>query len=332
MSLQVTVFGAGSIGCYLGGRLTAQGHQVRLIGRPRLQKTVQDHGLTLSQFAEDPVHLTEIEVATEADALTGSDIIALCVKSQDTEASARQIQAFAPKAQIVSFQNGISNLPILRDHLPDAMINGCVVPFNVTSPKSGHFHRGTDGDLMIGPHAPESLVAALNDAGVGARAVDDIEGYLWAKLLVNLNNALNTLSGGALRDGLLQRGYRKVLIAMIEEGLAVARAEGVNVATFNGRKPQALIGLMRKPDWLYRFLMDRIAKIDRKARSSMLDDLELGRQSELDYLQGEIVRRAELQGLTAPVNQSVMAATHAAFAQKKSPGLTGAQMVQMFLS
>ena len=59
--------------------------------------------------------------------------------------------------------------------------------------------------------------------------MDNIDGYLWAKLLVNLNNALNTLSGGPLRDGLLQRGYRHVLIAMIEEGLQVAEAEGVDV-------------------------------------------------------------------------------------------------------
>ena len=328
---QVTVFGAGSIGCYLGGRLATAGQSVRLIGRSKLQKTVQDVGLTLSQFSEDPTHLTHIEVATGPKALAGSDVVALCVKSQDTEAAALQIKAFAPSAHIISFQNGISNLPILKRHLPEAKISGSVVPFNVTSPKPGHYHRGTDGDLLIGPDAPEDILSSLNASGLGARAVDDIDAYLWAKLLVNLNNALNTLSGGPLRDGLLQRGYRRVLIAMIEEGLAVAEAEGVSVATFNGRNPEVLLKLMRKPDWLYRFLMDRIAKIDRKARSSMLDDLELGRKAELDYLQGEIVQRAKAHSLEARVNQLVMAATEAAFSQQKSPGLTGAQMEAMFL-
>lgn len=327
----ITVFGAGSIGCYLGGRMAAAGGNVRLIGRPRLKEAVTASGLTLSQFEDPPVHLNDIDVATSATALAGSDVVALCVKSQDTPEAAHHIQAHAPTAHIISFQNGISNLPVLRTHLPKATSSGCVVPFNVTSPKPGHFHQGTGGDLIIGPNPPEAVMALLREAGVGARAVKDIDGYLWAKLLVNLNNALNTLFGGPLRDGLLQRGYRRVLIAMIEEGLAVAKAEGVQVQTFNGRPPAALIKLMKKPDWLYRFLIDRIAKIDRTARSSMLDDLEMGRKAELDYLQGEIVRRAEAHGLSASVNQSVMAATQAAFAQKKSPGLTGAQMERKFL-
>ncbi|MEL6687230.1 MAG: 2-dehydropantoate 2-reductase N-terminal domain-containing protein, partial [Pseudomonadota bacterium] len=193
---QITVFGAGSIGCYLGGRLASRGQSVRLIGRTKLQTVVQEHGLTLSQFDEDPVHLTDIVIATTPDALKGSDVVALCVKSQDTEDAAQHIQTYAPTAHVISFQNGVSNLSVLRRHLPDANISGCVVPFNVTSPKPGHFHRGTDGDLLIGPHAPEAIIAAFQESGVGARAVKDIDGYLWAKLLVNLNNALNTLSGG----------------------------------------------------------------------------------------------------------------------------------------
>ena len=328
----ITIFGAGSIGCYVGGRMAAAGGNVRLIGRPRLKDTLSETGLTLSQFEDPPVRVFDIEVATTARALAGSDIVALCVKSQDTPEAAHHIQAHAPSAHVISFQNGISNLPVLRTHLPNARISGCVVPFNVTSPTPGHYHQGTGGDLLIGPDAPHAVLDRLREGGVGARAVDDIDGYLWAKLLVNLNNALNTLSGGPLRDGLLQRGYRRVLIAIIEEGLRVAEAEGVQVQTFNGRPPRALIKLMRKPDWLYRFLMDRIAKIDRTARSSMLDDLELGRKAELDFLQGEIVRRAEAHNLSAPVSRAVMAETEAAFAHKKSPGLTGAQMERMFLA
>jgi 2-dehydropantoate 2-reductase len=119
---------------------------------------------------------------------------------------------------------------------------------------------------------------------------------------------------------------------MIEEGLSVARAEGVTVATFNGRHPNALIKIMSKPDWLYRIIMDRVAKIDRTARSSMLDDLELGRSSELDYLQGELVDRADRLGLKVPVNRAVMAAVNEAFAQGASPRLRGSDMAERFLT
>ncbi|MGB6231614.1 MAG: 2-dehydropantoate 2-reductase [Litorimonas sp.] len=327
----VTVFGAGSIGCYLGGRLIEGGAAVRLIGRPRIADDIARHGLALSQFAEPVTTIEGVDYQTDEGALAGARIVALCVKSQATPEAARAIREHAPDAWVVSFQNGVSNLSVLREALPDQRISGCVVPFNVTSPGPGHFHRGTVGELLIGPNAPPVLMKALELGGVAAREVDDIEGHLWAKLLVNLNNALNALSGGPLRDGLVQRGYRRVLVAMIEEGLRVADAEGVRVATFNGRSPDALLRLMRKPDWIYRIVMDRVVKIDRTARSSMLDDLELGRAPELDHLQGEIVRRADAHGIEVPVNRAVMAAVRDAFAQRETPRLSGAQMNAAFL-
>ncbi|MEM9600254.1 MAG: 2-dehydropantoate 2-reductase [Pseudomonadota bacterium] len=327
----ITILGAGSIGCYLGGRMLQGGASVRFIGRARYQQMVATHGLTLSQYDEPPVHLSDLDFQTADDALDGAAIIALCVKSQDTQSAAALIRNRAPDAWVLSFQNGVSNLPILRQALPDHVVSGAVVPFNVTSPAPGHFHRGTEGDLVIGPQAPDRLIHALHQAGVGVRVVDDIDGHLWAKLLVNLNNALNALSGGPLREGLIQREYRRVLIAMIREGLAVAQAEGVTVGAFNGRSPEALLGILSKPDWIYRLIMDRIVKIDRTARSSMLDDLELGRGSELDHLQGEIIRLAEAHTIDVPVNRAVMVAAQAAFAQKKTPRLSGAQMAERFL-
>lgn len=325
----ITVLGAGSIGCYLGGRLQQGGAKVRFIGRPRVQEAIEQSGLRLSKTGDDIQPLAPIDFETETGALEGSDIIALCVKSQDTADAAKAIKTHAPKALVISFQNGVSNLPALRAHIDH--VSGAVVPFNVTAPEPGLYHKGTDGPLVIGPEAPDAVVDALRAAGEMVQVEANIEGYLWAKLLVNLNNALNTLSGGPLRDGLLQRDYRRVLIAMIREGLSVAEAEGVSPTTFNGRAPAQLLKLMDKPDWLYKFLMDRIAKIDRKARSSMLDDLELGRSPELDYLQGEIVRRGKRLGVPTPVNAAVLEETQKAFAQKKSLHWDGAMMRQTFL-
>lgn len=326
----ITVLGAGSIGCYLGGRLMQGGARVRMIGRERYRDAIAQNGLVLSQTGRDAVRLDGVDFALTPDALAGSAVVALCTKSGDTAHAAADIARFAPDAWTVSFQNGVSNLPVLRRKLE--RVSGAVVPFNVTSPEPGCFHQGTDGALVIGPEAPEPVLEAFRAAGVDVRVETNIEGYLWAKLLVNLNNALNALSGGPLRDGLLQRPYRDVLTAMIAEGLAVARADGAEPARFNGRSPEQLLALMRKPDWLYRFLMDRIAKIDRTARSSMLDDLELGRGSELDYLQGEIVRAGARLGVPTPVNAAVMEATEAAFAAGASPRLSGAQMRARFLA
>ena len=305
------------------------GARVRFIGRERYAAEIARHGLGLSRTGEAPSRLRSVDFRTDPAALAGSAVVALCVKSQDTDAAARAIEAHAPDAWVVSFQNGVSNLPLLRGKV--SRLSGAVVPFNVTTPQPALFHQGTNGALIIGPDAPDTVAAPLRAAGVAVHRETNIEGALWAKLLVNLNNALNALSGGPLRDGLLQHDYRRVLIAMIREGLAVAEAEGVEPGTFNGRRPAQLIGLMSKPDWLYRILMDRIARIDRTARSSMLDDLERGRANELDYLQGEIVKRGARAGIPTPVNAAVMRAAAEAFAAGASPRLTGAQMARAFL-
>jgi len=147
-------------------------------------------------------------------------------------------------------------------------------------------------------------------------------GDQWAKMIVNLNNGLNTLTGGTLREGLYQRDYRRALAACVEEAMLVAQASGVSVGTFNGRSPTALMKTLRLPDLAYRLIMQTIVKIDAKARSSMLDDLEAGRLSEIDYLQGEIVKRAEETGISSPCNTAILKAVRKAFSDGYSPKLT----------
>jgi len=143
-------------------------------------------------------------------------------------------------------------------------------------------------------------VSALEAGGQDVRLSDAILGDQWAKMIVNLNNGLNTLTGGTLREGLLQRDYRRTLAACVEEAMEIAAQNNVTVGSFNGRSPAALMKTLRLPDVAYRIIMQTIVKIDAKARSSMLDDLEAGRVSEIGYLQGEIVNRAEKIGLSAP--------------------------------
>jgi len=108
-----------------------------------------------------------------------------------------------------------------------------------------------------------------------------------------------------------------------------SRSKWVSVGTFNGRSPAALMKTLRLPDMAYRLIMQMIVKIDAKARSSMLDDLEAGRVSEIDYLQGEIVKRAEAVGMSAPYNAAILNAVEEAFSEGKSPKLTGAQIFKL---
>lgn len=327
---KIVILGAGSIGCWIGGHLIAGGAEVTLIGRARYASQIAENGLKLTHFVRDPIDCAAVDFQTDEAALTGADIIALCVKSQDTEAAARQILKYAPQAIVVSFQNGIRNPETLRAVLPPENIVPAIVPFNVTPTKPGAFHCGTAGDLVVEDHTEIGpLVEALQSAGQEVRISDAILGDQWAKMIVNLNNGLNTLTGGTLRDGLLQRDYRRALASCVEEAMEIAKANGVDVGTFNGRSPSALTKTLRLPDVAYRLIMQTIVKIDAKARSSMLDDLEAGRVSEVDYLQGEIVKRAGIAGTSAPKNAAILQAVKEAFADGKSPKFSGSQILTL---
>jgi len=328
-NLHMVVLGAGSIGCYLGGLLANAGAKVTLIGRSRYQGEIAENGLTLTHFSRAPLHIPQVDFQTDYDNLKTADVILLCTKSQDTAEAGQAILKYAkPDVQVVSFQNGIRNVETLQSVLPDAQLIPAIVPFNVTPSGPGAFHSGTEGALIVGDGANAELVAAFKRVGQAIKVDPDILAAQWAKMIVNLNNALNALSGGTLVEGLMQRDYRRALGILVEEALSVAKASGVTPSTFNGRKPAQLLKTLRLPNFLYRLVMQLIVKIDVKARSSMLDDLEIGRVSEIDYLQGEIVKRAELAGMEAPYNARILALTNAAFKQKKSPRLSGADILK----
>ena len=149
------------------------------------------------------------------------------VKSADTAAMADIIARHAPSdAVIVSLQNGIGNVALLRDRLPGRRVLGGMVPFNVMALGDGRFHRATSGDIVI--EQDEALPAEkLSVPGLTIRATDNIDGVQWGKLLLNLNNALNALADLPLRRQLSSRPWRQLFADQMAEGLAAIRAEGI---------------------------------------------------------------------------------------------------------
>lgn len=329
--MNIAIFGAGSIGCYLGGQLAHAGAAVTFIGRQRFKSELEENGLTLTHFERENIHLTpdQFTFSLSPKDISAADIILLTTKSQDTAEAAESLKAHAKReAIIISFQNGVSNPDVLRGILKQPVL-GAVVPFNVTGNGPGRFHCGTEGDLTVqsidNPHL-RTLQALFAKAGQGFIISDNILAVQWGKLLVNLNNAFNTLTGGTLREGLLQRDYRRALALVVEEGLHVAQGAGIEPAAFGKADAAKMIKILRLPNFIYKIIMNKIVKIDAAARSSMLDDLEMGRVSEIDYLQGEIVRLAEKTGQTAPYNKIIYDLVCEAFNTGESPKYSGREI------
>lgn len=308
--LNIVIVGAGSIGCYLGGCLIAAGANVTLVGRDRMRRQIAQHGLRVTDWQGRDSNLSAKQVSYSLDmsSLQDADVILVTVKSGDTQTVAQEIAAHAsPQALIVSLQNGVSNVDVFKEYLPKFNVLAAMVPFNVLSKGDGHFHCGTEGNLALAD--PENVSPPLADALATAQlsvdVYDDLTNVQWTKLLLNLNNAINALSGIPLLEQLSNRDYRLILAQAISEALAVYRVAGIKPVKSGKVIPKIIPHVLSLPTWLYKIVASSMLKIDPTARSSMYEDFVLGRKTEIDYLNGAIVELAQQQGLNAPVNSAI---------------------------
>jgi len=325
----ICIAGAGNIGCFVGGLLAAAGHRVRFLARRRTIDAVWSDGLQLSDLEglELTIPADRLTLSDDPAIMTDADTILVTVKSSDTPEIAGLIAAHgAEDAIIVSLQNGVRNTSVLRERLPGRRVLGGMVPFNVLAPEPGRFHRATSGEVAI-EQDPSGVAERLSVPHLKMKSAQDIAGLQWGKLLINLNNALNALSGLPLSQQLAQRPWRLLLAAQMEEGLAAMKADGLRPVSSTPIPPALAAWLLRLPDGLFRIALGRSMTIDPKARSSMWEDLQHRRPTEIDYLQGEIIRLATRHGLSVPLSRRIVDLVRAAeMAASGSPGLSPAQV------
>ncbi|MEJ7598593.1 MAG: 2-dehydropantoate 2-reductase [Kofleriaceae bacterium] len=313
---RIAVFGAGAIGCWVGGTLAAGGADVTLIARQRIVDELAG-GLTISELAGGArtVPLGErLRVTTDPTSLVSAEVILVTVKSTQTSTAGGELARVLPDdAVVTSFQNGVRNAEVLRAALPRCRVLAAMVPWNVVRRDRGAYHRASSGVLRIDDDpAAAPLVAACRAAGLAIEPRTDMLAVQWAKLVMNLNNAINALSGLPLKTELGQRPYRRCLAAAQREALDLLAVARQDVAKLTALPPRWMPGLLRVPDRVFGLLAGKIVAIDPTARSSMWDDLQAGRPTEIDFLQGEVVALAERLGRAAPINRALVQLVRAA--------------------
>jgi 2-dehydropantoate 2-reductase len=305
----IAILGAGSVGCFIGGAWAAAGLPVSFIGRAKIAHDIRDHGLTLTDYSGWRAQLSDVDYACVPAALADAQIILVCVKSGATREAVRDIAEHGQDgALVIGFQNGVSNHDVLEAELGERfrIVRG-MVGFNIAYLGHGHFHKGVAGHLWTEDRPQSRTLARRVDGGPAAlRLSSDMLGLAWGKLLINLNNAVSALSGRTLVEELKQRDYRRVVAASQREGLRLLRSAGIKPAKVGPVASRLLPVVMEAPDWLFNNLFLKAWHIDAKARSSMADDLAAGRKTEVDYLNGELVRLAERLGMAAPYNSAIV--------------------------
>ena len=310
--MKIGVFGAGAIGCWLGGRLLLAGHDLVLLGRPR--PALAQRGLTLSDYtgARWQVPPERLVYTSDPARLADRDAVLVTVKSAATAEAAEVLAKVLPAQTVIaSFQNGVANAPTLRAKLPGHRVLAGMVPFNVLWSSETHLHNGTSGPLELeGTDGP--LPRALREAGFELVLHEDLGRVAWTKLLVNLNNAVNALAGVPLRDQLRDPGYRRVMQQVLREGLACLKAAGIAPVRVGRLIPSLAPFALGLPNWLFLRVAAAMVKVDPQARSSMWEDLERRRRTEIDFLNGEIVKLGRTHRVPTPVNEALIALIRAA--------------------
>ena len=305
----IAVAGAGSIGCFVGGLYAAAGRRVALLARPRVISEIVEHGLRLTSFEGLERHLAANQLTLSEDPaiLAEASVVLVTVKSPDTPDIADVIARHAPTdALVVSLQNGVGNVAVLRERLPGRRVLAGMVPFNVIALGEARFHRATSGDIVI-ERDDAGTADRLSVSDLKVRSSANIAGVQWGKLLLNLNNALNALADLPLRQQLARREWRVLFADQMAEGLAALKAEGIKPVSSTPIPASWAPHLLRLPDPLFAMLLGRTMQIDPEARSSMWEDLQRGRRTEIDHLQGVIAEIADRHGLQVPLSRRIVA-------------------------
>lgn len=296
--MKVAVMGAGAVGCYFGAMLARAGHDVTLIARPQHVEAIRANGL-MFESRSFTGHIP-MQATTEAAGVEGADVVLFCVKSPDTETAGRAIAPFLkPDAAILCLQNGVDNAERLQAVTGRTAIPAVVyVAAEMAGP--GHIKHNGRGELIIGP-APISADIAQQfiAAAIPTVVSSDVISELWTKLITNCAyNALSAVAELPYGPLLQVDGVTDVMRTIIDECEAVARALSIPLPATLRESTLALAASMPQQ------------------YSSTAQDLARSKPTEIDYLNGYVVRKGAALGIPTPTNLALQVMVKAREARK----------------
>jgi 2-dehydropantoate 2-reductase len=288
--LKVAVMGAGAVGCYFGGMLARAGHDVTFIARPQHVEAIRRDGLRMETRTFDE-HV-RLNAVTDANGAQDADLVLFSVKSMATEAAGRALAPFLrPDTLLLCLQNGVDNTDRLRAVLPQHAVAAAVVYVATEMAGPGHLKHHGRGELVIEPAAgSEQAAQALRAAGVPSEISDNVRGALWLKLILNCAyNAVSAIAQRPYGENVRGEGVPDLMRDVVDECLAVASADGVTVPGDAHATARKLVESMPAQ------------------YSSTAQDLARGKPTEIDFLNGYVVRRGEALGIPTPANRVLWA-------------------------
>lgn len=294
--MQIAVIGAGGIGSVFGGRLAAAGHAVWLVHRrAEVVEALTRSGLHLEALGTDD--RVSVKATTDTCQIGPADLVLVTTKATDTQSAAVAAKPLiAPQTLVVTLQNGLGNLETLADVLGAERCLVGMTYLGAASPAPGRVRLTAPGQTFVGE--PDGAISdrvqfiaqTFSDAGLPTQATDRLWQLVWGKLVINAAlNATCALTGGGGTDMLRSDAAQRWLSLVAEETAAVAAAEGI---------------ALPYPDATARVLQH--CRDVGSAKPSMLQDVERGRPTEIDAINGAVVRAGNRLGVPVPYNLALL--------------------------
>jgi len=287
------VIGPGAMGCLFAARLKTAGHEVVLLDHDEERaRRISEQGLIVTGVSGD----YKVHIPTIAEpAPFRPDFVLICVKSNNTKEAGNSAFPFAgPRTKVVTLQNGLGNIEILREIFGPGKVLGGVTAQGATLLGEGRVRHAGQGETAIGPRghgeiSTQSLVSLLNGAGFQTRLADNVDVLIWGKLVINVGiNALTAIT--RLKNGRIPmvNGTRRIMEEAVGEAVRVAEAKGISLPY---------------EDPLSKVLA--VCEATAENVSSMLQDVLKGKLTEVEMINGAIVREGNRLGIHAPVNRTL---------------------------
>jgi len=337
---QHVVFGAGLIGGFLCGAIKAKGQAIKVVARPSVQEKLKN-GLKLTDYQDNFVQVEspgfiEPEQLSKANASgLACDYLWLTVKCTDVENSLPELAPLiGPDTVIFCCQNGLGSDHTVKSAYPGNTVLRVMVQFNVAEITPGHLHRGAEGAISIEvlPDTPQALLELadlLDSSLMPVHTCDHMLSLLWAKLQLNLVNAVNALADIPIKSMLEQRDFRRIISLLMSELILVTDAKEISLPKVTALPAHWIPPLLVVPNFLFRILGNKMLAIDPTVRTSMWWDLSQRKRTEIDYLNGALVKEGEALGIECPANRQLVEMIRQAERGERQPGISAEELLKM---
>ena len=311
---QHLIFGAGLIGGFMAGCFASKGLAVSVVGRESMRQRFSGDFIVTDYNEHKAVVSTVNFIASGEKVETEFDFIWLTVKCTGLDQALIDLKPYVgDNTVILSCQNGLGSDLAVKAVFTENIVRRVIMTANVAQQSDAHLHRGSQGDLVVEAHTcadGQNLADTVSTDLLVAQHIENIEAYSWAKLQLNLANAVNALADIPVKQMLEQRGFRKIIAKAMQELIEVAHAKGIALPKIAAVPMHLVPKVLNTPDWLFKLLGSKMMDIDPTVRTSMWWDLSSNRLTEVDVLNGAVVKEGRALGIDCPINQRIVDYIH----------------------